>query len=135
MDKYGDWVYYLIFLAITIVSLLKNADRKKRREAEEMTLPPPVPQMQAPPPPPAPMMDRRKRAVTAPPPAPGRARKEKTYPSFGTDEGVRILASGQSETMELTDLKEATYADGLSLTDTDTLRKAIIYAEILERKY
>jgi hypothetical protein len=123
MDNIGDWLYYIIILAVAGISWVSNLNKKKHQEAESPI--PAAPREMHVPPPPAPSRTRKK------PPVPRHA-EQPSKPSFLTaNEGERAIKTEWSSEEE----KEVVLAEELNLTDIDTFRKAIIYAEILNRKY
>ncbi|MDR1601524.1 MAG: hypothetical protein LBS42_03750 [Tannerella sp.] len=122
MDNFGDWLYYIIFLVVAIVSFANSAKKKNRSETAE---PPPAyeqtPPVHMPPP----------RARTkAPPPVPKQA---KGYVPLFQNEGQRVLENAVSFPAEKEN--ETSLAEKLELKNADAFRKAVIYAEILNRKY
>lgn len=119
MEHVGDWLYYVIFFGIAIVSLINSVAKKK---STDTVSPPPV--YESPPPPP-PLSVKRK----TPPPAPNRSRFSGGYETLFQNEGQRVF---ENETP--TD-NEVTATDNWSLNDVETIRKAIVYTEILNRKY
>jgi len=120
MEHVGDWLYYVIFFGIAIVSLINSVAKKK---PVETVSPPPV--YESPAPPPAPLSVRRK----TPPPTPKRSKSSDRYDALFQKEGQRVFEN------EATTDNEITTTDNWSLNDAETMRKAIIYTEILNRKY
>ncbi|MDR1406955.1 MAG: hypothetical protein LBJ23_02755 [Tannerella sp.] len=105
---------------------------KKKNKGE--TVAPPAPSSvyeyeEAPPIPPAPPKAGKK----TPPAVPGRAKRTGGYESLFRNEGQRVTGSAPSLLEEETG--EVSSAEALELNDTEDFRKAVIYSEILNRKY
>ncbi|MDR3194062.1 MAG: hypothetical protein LBT76_02055 [Tannerella sp.] len=132
MDNHvGDWLYYIVILAVAAISWLNSANKKKRREQSQTPAPSsswPEEEFLPPPPPPAPRQTKRQ----TPPAVPSQRRAEFRHRLFTpAEEGGRAIASQiLYEEEPGTPLVET-----LELTDPDTFRKAVVYAEIMNRKY
>ncbi|MDR2120461.1 MAG: hypothetical protein LBP64_06270 [Tannerella sp.] len=131
MDNFEDWLYYIIFLVIGIVSYVGSAKKKNRDETVAPPPPPAYPEYeeQAPSPVPIPPGERR----TSLPPVPERVKRAGGYVSLFQDEGRRVSDNTASLLSEET--YEKSIADKMELNSADAFRKAVIYAEILNRKY
>ncbi|MDR1332471.1 MAG: hypothetical protein LBK07_10270 [Tannerella sp.] len=128
MENTGDWLYYIIFLVIAVISLFNSAKKKRK---DEVTMPPSPPlaheQMSHVPPPPPSV--RKK----TPPPAPVKAKRARGYEALFTNEGRRVTENAASLPIEETN--EASPAEELGLNDANAFRKAVVYSEILNRRY
>ena len=127
MDEFGDWVYIILMVVVGISSLFSSIGKKKRQQQTQMPLPESVePTESSYPAPSAPKKKERKLL----PPVPGGPIK---YQSYNADLAFPTIET-QTE-MFLMQEEENTLANELGLTDPDAFRKAIIYSEILKRKY
>ncbi|MDR3269053.1 MAG: hypothetical protein LBT83_08310 [Tannerella sp.] len=131
MDKeIGGWLYYIVILAVAGISWINSMNKKKRQQAQTPSSSlPEIEEMLSPPPPPVRQPQKRK----TPPPAPKHSRQRASDFLFLTDkEGERsIRTSFFSEEEE----GGISLSETLELTDPETFRKAIVYAEIMNRKY
>ena len=114
-----DWLYYIVILVVTGISLVSSLNKKKKQP--EILSEPELPDEMMPSPPPV-------RMRKTPPPA----RKLQQSDRFMAQEGIRTL---KPESPVVPNETETAWADSLELTDTDGLRKAVIHAEIFNRKY
>lgn len=154
MDNLGDWLYILILIAAGIGSLFSSAKKKKQAEQQppQPTLHPEhdetktqkpksfweileeemkrgsVPQGQPQPTPqPIKAENRKKTQKKSSVPTPSFAEGEKAI----KDHRLSSTLSSSIETQE-----DETYSISVeSFQNTDELKKAIIYSEILNRKY
>ena len=124
MDEIGNWVYIILMFVVLISSVFKSFTKKKEQQQTQMPVPevledefpvPPVP---------------RKMTRKLPPPIP--VQKNKPYSSRFASPSV--AESIQTE-MSFSPEQESVIADELDLTDAETFRRAIIYSEIINRKY
>jgi len=122
-DSIGNWLYLIVIIVITVVSSLGSL--KKKRTAETVTSPQPVSPTEFFPEPP-PVRKSKKKQPPAPPQKSG-------YTPMFQDEGQRAVENIVSFPGDLTD--DATPLKDLELDDAESFRKAIIYSEILNRKY
>jgi hypothetical protein len=128
MDNFGDWLYYIIFLVVAIVSFVNSAKKKNRSETAVPPPPPPAYEQALP----VPVLPGTKRKT--PPPAPEQAKKRTGgYVPLFQNEGQRVLENEMPFPAE--DTSEIPLADRLELNSADAFRKALIYSEILNRKY
>ncbi|MDR3262524.1 MAG: hypothetical protein LBT78_11940 [Tannerella sp.] len=118
----GDWLYYIVILVVAIITWVSSLNKKKQQAQTSS------PQEMPPVSPPEVASSRRR----TPPPAPKQLRWQSRFPSQATNEGERVLTAEQ---LVSTDETEEVWADELDLSDTNAIRKAVIYAEILNRKY
>jgi len=124
MDEFGNWIYIIIMVIVAITSLLSSMNKKKGQQQTQMPDPEfPEEWFPAPPVPPVPKKMNRK----TPPPIPGHSRNQ-PYHSIPTTQMLSVES-------HLTPEEESVLADELDLTDAEAFRKAIIYSEILNRKY
>ena len=124
MDEFGDWIYIILMVVVGISSFVGSINKKKRQQQSQM----PLPETSEPsyPSPYVPEQKERKQ----PPPVPGHSKHnllnaQSTLPTNETD--VQTDISFMQE--------ESTIANELELSDPDAFRRAIIYSEILNRKY
>lgn len=143
MDNAGDWLY-IVFLAIAGLSSLLGSKKKKERPApvsrqpdkrivqptkeepekgfweifDDMQQPQPAPKKKQ-----KPVVRKKQNPVSASRPSPFLAVENETHRSEATDSP--LLASPE----------EKTNVPEIELNDPADLRKAVIYAEILNRKY
>ena len=123
MDEFGNWIYIIIMVIVAITSLLSSMNKKKGQQQTQMPDPEfPEEWFPTPPVPPVPKKMNRK----TPPPIPVHS-KNKPYHS--------IPMSQILNTELLEPEKETLLIDELDLSDAEAFRKAIIYSEILNRKY
>jgi hypothetical protein len=125
MDEIGNWLY-IVFIAIAVISSIFNAMKKKNQQPQT-PVPAPKPPKQEYQSPPVPM----KKTGKVPPPIPEHIRH------FPFD---ALLASAAATTNPdtgpiLIEEIEHVLAEELDLSDADAFRKAIIYSEIIHRKY
>jgi hypothetical protein len=126
MDEFGNWVYIILMAVVVISSVIKSINKKKEQQQPQPQIPVPEPMEQSFPVPPATI----KKSRQMPPPAP----KQKNQPYSSLFASQTIAESLQTE-LALTSQQESALADELDLTDTEAFRKAIIYSEIVNRKY
>ncbi|MDR0758060.1 MAG: hypothetical protein LBF85_09470 [Tannerella sp.] len=126
MDNFGDWLYYIIFLVVAIVSFVNSA--KKKNRTETAVPPPPPPAYEEEPP-----VHIPSRAKIKMPPAPERAKKTGGYVPLFPNEGQRVLENAMS--LPDKEANDISLVDKLELNSADSFRKAVIYSEILNRKY
>lgn len=136
MDKLGDLIYILI-LGIIAVSGFFNSGKKKKRKQEADRRTPTIPQF--------PdfkeiFKDFEEKKPTPSPKPVGKIIKQKeqttTSPFLQTNENKRSPLNTQSNT-SLIDKNEETpsFLEEFDFHDSNELKKAIIYSEILNRKY
>ncbi|MDR2469374.1 MAG: hypothetical protein LBD27_02690 [Tannerella sp.] len=120
-NQIGDWLYYIVILTVVGISLVSSLNKKKKRP-EILSEPELLDEMMPPSPP------VRMQRKTPPP-----VRKSRLSDRLDmAQEGIRTLTP---ESPAVPDEPEIAWADSLELTDTDGLRKAVIHAEIFNRKY
>jgi hypothetical protein len=128
MEDIGDVLYWILIVGAIVVSSISSLKEKQKEQPK----PQPQPQswndeMRTPPPPPAP----KKKKKTPPPVA--RPQQQRAQSSFvASEEGVSMFGENTAFLMDET---EVVIMDDLDLTDVNAFRKAVIYAEILNRKY
>jgi len=128
MDEFGDWIYIILMVVVGITSLFSSINKKKREQQTQMPSPESVePTESSYPAPSAPKKKERK----LPPPVPGHIKHQ----SYNTDLAFPTVETGLQTEIYLTQEEENTLAGELELTDPDAFRKAVIYSEILNRKY
>ena len=128
MEELGDWVYIILMVVVGISSLISSANKKKRQQQMQMPSPVSEPSEEYEMPYPTPSVPKKKEKIL-PPPVPGQSKRQPygahvTYSDSGTQ--TEILRSQEDEN---------TLINELELTDPDSFRKAVIYTEILKRKY
>ena len=128
MDELGDWIYIIVMVVVGISSFVSSLNKKKRQQQSQMPLPEMSETLEPSYPTPYVPEQREKKQ---PPPVPGRSKHnplnaQSTLPTYETD--VQTEISFMQE-------EESTIAGELELSDPDAFRKAIIYSEILNRKY
>lgn len=106
MDSIGDWLY-IVFLIVAGISSMINASKKKK-EARKAPVPPVQPVVS--------------KAAPQPSAAPFLIAEEK-IPERAAEPTPTIAVEEEAETTESN-----------LLTDREELRKAILYAEIMQRK-
>jgi hypothetical protein len=141
MDNLGDWLYIILLVIAGISGLLSSA-RKKKQPAEVLEQPDiygdETPDDSFPHP------DGRTlfppyHDIPAPAPAAIEKKKETLtdYFSKPSQEGQRVIQTSFADLSEAGDSSWETgfHISGESFQDTDEAKKAIIYSEILNRKY
>ena len=124
MDEFGDWIYIILMVVVGISSLFKSITKKK--EQQPVQKPVPKPSQQSFPVPSVPT----KKSRQAPPPVPEHLRQ-----SFSSLFSSSTKAESIQTEIAFIPEQENTLADELDLTDAETFRKAIIYSEIINRRY
>ena len=124
MDEFGNWIYIILMFVVLISSVFKSFTKKKEQQQAQI----PVPQEpeEVFPVPPVPKIKTKK----LPPPIP--VQKKQAYSSLFASPSV--AESLQTE-LSMMQEPENTLADELDLSDPESFRKAIIYSEIINRKY
>lgn len=139
MDNIGDWLY-IIFLIIAAISGMRSSDKnKKKKQGQKEVIRPkrakkrPVSQEEA--------LDEPETTQVIPQAEPVLSSVNSTIvpEPFVFEEGKRVveddgLAKGAVLNVAETPQKQQTTTYN-PLSDPDELKKAIIYAEILNRKY
>ena len=129
MDDLGNWVYILLMVVVGISSVFSSINKKKRQQQTQMPDSdfPDLSFPEAPVPVPVPKEKSKKSPVQFPEQRIHQPlRSHATFPV--TDNSVQTEVSIMSE-------KENRWIDELELTDAEAFRKAIIYSEIINRKY
>jgi len=124
MEDIGDWIYIILMVVVVISSLVKSISKKKEQQPTQM--PVPRPPKQAFPAPPAPAKKSRR----MPPPVPEHLRQ-----SFSSLFETSTIAESIKTEIALMPEQESALADELDFTDAEAFRKAVIYSEIINRKY
>ena len=122
MDEYGDWVYIILMVVVGISSLISSINKKKRQQPMQMPVPEYPDEPSFPIPPVSTQQERKQ-----PPPAPRHSKRTHLAPPL-------IETRLPTETFFEQD-EEIALTDELNLSDADAFRKAVIYSEILNRKY
>jgi len=122
MDNSGDWVNILIIVATLIAGLVsaKNKKNKDAKEAQKRVVKPVIPQRQ----------ERVVKPVTVTS-APQRHQYVPTPKPFLSDDESNV---DHLKPINAINLDEAENID-ISLNSAEDFRKAIIYSEIINRKY
>ena len=124
MDSIGDWLY-IVFLVIAGISSMFNAAKKKKEEQnapQEAPIPQPRKEQR--------QARRAKRSARSIP-------AQQPIPVYTTEQGPTAMPMPNPflTAEATTPVIEESETNGLpSFTDQDELRKAILYAEILQRK-
>jgi len=122
MEDIGNIIYYIVIFVIAIVSWLSSSTKKKSQQQTNIPSPFPEHEILATPPP-VPKVRRK----STPPPPPDRLH---TKTNIYSD-----LSSKYKEISPIQLEEEPSLIEELDLTDTESFRKAVIYTEILNRKY
>ena len=126
MEELGDWVYIILMVVVGISSMYSSAKKKQRQQQTQMPSPEPSePSEPWYPTTPTP----KQKAKKQPPPVPRHIRQQ---PSTST---IPIIETGMQTEIHVSKTEGNVYIDELELDDPETYRKAIIYAEIFNRKY
>jgi hypothetical protein len=129
MEELGDWVYIILMVVVGISSMYSSAKKKQRQQQTQMPSPEPS-EPSEPSEPWYPMTPTPKqKAKKQPPPVPRHIRQQ---PSTST---IPIIETGMQTEIHVAQTEGNVYIDELELDDPETYRKAIIYAEIFNRKY
>ena len=118
MEDIGNLLYYIVIFVIAIVSWISNSNKKKQQQ-DSIPSPFPTQQNTSAGPPSVPRGKKK-----APPPIPRNTLFSQSSLSSKYTDDTPILIEDSSDSI----------ADDLNLNDADSLRKAIIYAEIFNRK-
>ena len=135
MDELGNWIYIILMVVVAISSLFSSMNKKRRQQQAE------IPERDMPETP------YQEIPVPFPDPAPAPSSVKKIRPtSSPVTERFRhqplssLMSFPLTETSEQTAISQVTddeyvLVDDLDLTDTESVRKAVIYSEILKLKY
>ena len=121
MDEFGDWIYIILMVVVGISSLFSSINKKKRQQQTQM----PLPESSDPSYPASTVPTKKERRL--PPPVPIHI-KNQPYNTLSTP-------YIQNTNSIITSEEESALSSELKLADPDTFRKAVIYSEILKRKY
>ena len=134
MDSIGDWLY-IVFLVIAGISSMFNAAKKKKEEQnapQEAPIPQPRREQRQ-----ARRAKRSARSIPAQQPIPVYTAEQihtatpTAHPFLTAEQEIPAHLAAEATTPVI----EASETNGLpSFADQDELRKAILYAEILQRK-
>ena len=130
MEELGDWVYIILMVVVGISSLISSANKKKRQQQMQMPTPVSDPSEDYEMPYPTPSVPKKKEKLL-PPPAPAQSKRQPLNAHLAYSD----LDTGTQSEILCTQEDESALANKLELSDPDTFRKAVIYAEILNRKY
>ena len=133
MDSLGDYIYLIVILIAGISSLLGKRKKKKRIESEEVDFPDledVIPEFAEYTQPERPVYQEIRKKV-----------EHKSIPSYETVKDISIMKAKkqvrtvkQSPVLQLEE-QEDSFLSEIELEDVDDVKKAFIYAEILNRKY
>ena len=129
MDEFGDWIYIIIMVVVGISSLFSSKNKKKQQQQTQMPSPVPTEPSEPwfPTTHPAPKKKERKQHPSI--------QEQMNARPFNTHSTIpTVEADTQSETLRAQE-EENALAIALDLDNPDSFRKAIIYSEILHRKY
>ena len=132
MDEFGDWIYIILMVVVGVSSLISSANKKKKQQQMQMPLPEPS-EISEPlepwHPTTSPVPKKKEKKVPHP------VQQKVTHPSFRADLTFPTIETASQTEIYLAAEEENTFADELELTDADDFRKAVIYSEILNRRY
>ena len=148
MDNLGDWLY-IVFLIVAAVSGLFGSGKKKKRQTEVLGRPDseiePEPQK-----PPQKsfwemleeMQEEKPKAKSMPAPQPtarpvikSKEKQPQTRTPFLNTENQHPSTIKSSPELQLEPEDENSVMQGITFTDAEDLKKAVIYSEIFNRKY
>jgi len=125
MEEFGDWIYIIIMVVVGISSLFSSINKKKAQQQTQMPssepLDPSFPDSSVP----------KKKEKKQPPPVPKQIKRQ----PFNMQSTIPTVETDSQTEKYLMQEKESALVDELDLDDPDSFRKAIIYSEILHRKY
>ena len=148
MDNLGDWLY-IVFLIVAAVSGLFGSGKKEKRQTEVLGRPDseiePEPQK-----PPQKsfwemleeMQEEKPKAKSMPAPQPtarpvikSKDKQPQTRTPFLNTENQHPSTIKSSPELQLEPEDENSVMQGITFTDAEDLKKAVIYSEIFNRKY
>ncbi|MDR2232153.1 MAG: hypothetical protein LBE56_03400 [Tannerella sp.] len=130
MDELGNWVYIILMAVVGISSFISSVNKKKRQQQANFPVPQPAEPSFPMPSFPAPPVPRRKE-VKAPPPMRKKLHNPPVVSQFtDPDDDISV-----GEITSAAPVEEIPIINTLKLNNTDDIRKAFIYAEIINRKY
>ena len=129
MEDLGNWVYILLMVVVGISSMLSSINKKKGQQQTQMPDSdfPELSFPEAPVPVPIPKERNKKSSPSFP-----EQRKHQPLRSHST---FPVTDNSVQSELSITHEKENKWIDELDLTDAEAFRKAIIYSEIINRKY
>ena len=130
MEELGDWVYIILMVVVGISSLYSSAKKKQKQQQMQMPTPVSDPSDQYEMPDPTPSVPNK--IERKQPPTFQKKMKRQPFNTYSTIPPVETFAQIEKNLLQE---EENTIASNLELTDADSFRKAVIYAEILNRKY
>ncbi|MDR2388267.1 MAG: hypothetical protein LBD89_00570 [Tannerellaceae bacterium] len=129
MDNLGDWLYIILLVVAGIGGVLNSGKKKKREESREILREPDYE-----------MDPEYSNSEEIFPPKSAKAKKERKIPKT-TQTYIPLFGEGE-RTVTTPDLSSESSPDnenqgisGETFHDKEELKKAIIYSEILHRKY
>lgn len=128
MDNIGDWLY-VVFIIIAAASSLLSSGRKKRRSKEILGQPGKEFHPYQPPAPPAPRPEKKVSQPIAQPQT-----KKRPSPFLQGERNTRSYMPPPPPVTSLNE-PEPEPAPEFDFRSADDLKKAVIYSEILNRKY
>jgi len=124
MDELGNWVYIILMVVVGISSLWSSINKKKGQQQTSIPAPdPPEPSF---PVPPVPVKKNKKSTLFE---------HAKSEQPFGSRLTSQMAESSLPKETSIEPEEEFVLVDELDLKDAESFRRAIIYAEILNRKY
>ena len=128
MEEFGDWIYIIVMVVVGISSMYSSAKKKQRQQQTQMPLP--VPSAPSEPWHPTTPPTSKQKGRKQPPPVPGQMNRHQ--PSTSTIPIVETNTLSETHTAQE---EENTLAIALDFDEPEAFRKAVIYSEILHRKY
>lgn len=128
MDNIGDWLY-VVFIIIAAASSFLSSGRKKRQSKEILGQPDKEFHPYQPPVPPAPQPEKKAGEPLARP-----QRKKQSSPFLQAERNIRSSMPPPPPVTSFNE-PEPEPAPEFDFRSADDLKKAVIYSEILNRKY
>jgi hypothetical protein len=125
MDQLGDWVYIILMVVVGVSSLFGSINKKKREQQTQMPLPEPAEPSYSEFPP-VPKKKEKKAPLVS---------KQIEHQPFNAHLTFPVDETDSQVEMFLVQEEESALIGELELTDPDAFRKAVIYSEIINRKY
>jgi hypothetical protein len=130
MDELGNWIYIILMVVVAISSFFRSVNKKSKQQHTHIPVPQsPEPSFPMPsiPSPPIPQL----KEATAPPPV----RKRVQYQSVASQITFPAEDVSANEIASMSAEEDFSMINELRLNDINDFQKAIIYAEIINRKY
>ena len=133
MDELGNWIYIILMVVVAISSLFSSMNKKRRQQQVEIPEPdvPETPYQEIPVPFPAPAPSSVKKIRPTSSPVTERFRHQ----PLSSLMSFPLVESSEQSTISQVPDDEYVSVDDLDLTNMESVRKAVIYSEILKLKY